>query len=302
MRSAIRKSLALSIILASTMASKNPNWYRDHIRSFVVPSLLLTESNSEYTVTDTDYSSVTHIDGMEYKPDLEAEAIVKMEIEQHKPLLTDRDYRLILDILNALENRSKGKAIILPGRDVWPFFVLMQKRKVFADRIHHFPWMSRNAITNPSMVFRKMALEGIEKDYLLNNCFLFDTGFAGSIFRGIAKAYLLSEDESRELLNHSGMASSNSYLGQMCILQKNQYRSQVLMIEEGVPKYFHSGDKTGRMTLASRDSIMNTARYTYDLWNGITIKEQYKERKKGKKKKNSSAIHWCSLCKKYHGD
>jgi len=268
-----------------TRRRQKVNWYRDHIRQFVVPALLISERKGYYSTYQVgDY----RIPELDWKWDTEAEAIVKMEIEETKPKLIEEDYRLMLDALNALENRAKGKSVILPGRDVWPIYVLMQKRKVWNDRIYHFPWMSRNGISDPFIVRQRMEDAEISLENLMDNCYLFDTGFAGSIFKGIARAYDISVERLK-----SGMMSANSYSGQKCIFQGDKYRSQVLNIENKIPKYFASGNSLGKLMLNSRSEIISTARLTYDLWHGICVK-----------KKQEFLVpkppYWCSIHETYH--
>lgn len=230
------------------------NWFRDHIRYFVTPALLAKERYQ--------YSASCKVGIV----DKDAEQIVMLMIKDQKPVLNREHYRLMLDSLNALENRAKGLSVILPGRDVWPFYVLMQKRKTWKDRIYFFPWLSRSASANSELIKRKFGAEGIDPNYLENYCFLFDTGFAGSIFKGIKDAI----DKGSRC--KTGLVSADEWklVSHRCILQHNIYRTQVLTIEENYPKYFSSGDYYGDQHLNYKTDILRTARLTYDLWHGIT--------------------------------
>jgi hypothetical protein len=91
----------------------------------------------------------------------------------------------------------------------------------------------------------------------------------GSIFEGIAKAYCLTINSPK-----GGLLSSNEYaqIAYPCIFKCNWYRTQILQIEENYPKYFTSGSYYGDQYLNPRNEILRTARFTYDLWHGITKK------------------------------
>ena len=256
-------------------AKHQGSWIRDHFHHFVVPTLKRLEGSSD-------------------PPDREDEQIVRMLVLHQPSVLTVQQHALIYDALRALKNRAKGKALIFPGRDTFPFFVAAQKQRAYRDRIHFFPWLSRTAATNLPLVRQRLEADGISRQYLYHHSYCFDTGFVGSIFSAIHRAYAEAagrEEEPRSGVT-GGLVASESYSRTYsCVLQRNNQRTLVLQIEANLPKYFSTGNSLGEQQLKSKAEVLRTARLVYDLWYGPGKTQTAPYRHK----------QYCSICGGYHG-
>lgn len=211
-------------------------WLRDHLHNFVYPEMC-------------------KFDGVEFNK--ENEAIQKMILFERgykwtdkvsEPIVSEDRIKLnkiknlLHDTLNMIESRSGKMRIIMPGRDCFIFYALGMKRKRLRHRMLFIPEINRNVCRNRNELKRIIQRHKLSKDD-----FYFDTGFAGTIFNAIINClqddrggFVVDQQGLEELQNwkktHFYLLSTNNsnYPG---ILQKNDYREQVQIIED-IPKYW----------------------------------------------------------------
>lgn len=182
------------------------NWLETHIEEFVKP---IIESGGKGEFNTAEFLSA------------ETQAL-QGNVLKDVPF-TPEELTVIKNAWRAIKSQAKGKQILLPGRDVFIFEILARRENyptVF------MPECSRQSVAH------------IAKDLgPVRNCFLFDTGFAGSIPRNLRiKNYtmLSSSQLTAEGFGHGKDVSTQVFP------RLSLSRHLALKIEQ-TPKYWESG-------------------------------------------------------------
>lgn len=92
-------------------------------------------------------------------------------------------HSIVKNSWRSLAARADGRTIILPGRDVWAWYVIAQKSG-YKYRVVYDPRVSRGVKDHTDVLMSIINSWGVD----LNQCVVFDTGFAGSIYNAIVRA------------------------------------------------------------------------------------------------------------------
>lgn len=157
---------------------------------------------------------------------------------------------IIKNAWRAVKRNAKGKKIFLPGRDVWVFEVLARRED--------YPTLFMPECS------RQTVHQILKNNGLFHNIFLFDTGFIGSIPKGLKiKKFGLMSYENRE------------NVGVQVFPKLTMSRSLSLYIEK-TPKYWESGrlGENNEIIQPQADlyEFMRAARVTIEIYKSSSPK------------------------------
>lgn len=199
-----------------------------------------------------------HIEGFVI-PHLESETIVEWDSKVlHEPLnaFSPEELTVIKNTWRSVKRAAEGKTVLLAGRDVFIFEVLARRE----DYPTHFvPECSR-------MTVRHLKISNVE-DY-----FLFDTGFIGSIPNGLGiKDFSLMSYSNNSTFNGWGINRQHKTnpLTVQVFPRLTFSRGLALKIEQ-TPKYWESGrvvaDDEIVQPMSKIQEFISAARLTVEIY------------------------------------
>lgn len=177
------------------------SWLEDHTNEFILPNLIEMMERDEQDVKYLRWSFD------------EAELLRPTTPGGY---FTPAELTVIKNAWRSIKKRAKGRQVLLPGRDVFIFEILARRE--------NYPTIFMPECSRMTVV------EMANKAWDMRHCFLFDTGFAGSIPRAL-------RSKKFGLLSYSSYDRNNTT---QVFPRLTWSRSLALKIE-GTPKYWESG-------------------------------------------------------------
>lgn len=170
-------------------------------------------------------------------------------------------HSFIKSSLRGLKNLSdeSGISLVLTGRDMWPWEVLARKMGIATI---YDPRISRNVAGSQGALYEAVCSWGLHD---LNRSVIFDTGFAGTIWRAICQ---VTGDKPKNI-----MVSATDSMAQQWKNMNKSCARQVAFCVEDTPKYHRSGKVTNPyenpkpyQTLGDRKVFIDTIALTIWMW------------------------------------
>jgi hypothetical protein len=244
-------------------------WLREHLYNFILPGIWLLKQKPHAGIDATEINKVK-IDA-KFRPAKKAwceeagivhAALSSWGLKQHswlfeqeehaiqaflsfkdshpvdtEPGYTKQDllHSIIKNSWKALKRRSWGKTVVLPGRDVWLWWVMAQRYP--GPEVVFDPTISRNTAMDKELLKRRMLTWGVT-DW--PKTIIYDTGFAGSIWRAMCKA--IEQKPENVMLSTTLTERTKAGREISCQIFPNHKgsRNKALAIEY-LPKYWRSG-------------------------------------------------------------
>jgi hypothetical protein len=159
------------------------------------------------------------------------------------------DMSVIKNMWRKVKCEANGKPILLAGRDVFVFEVLARRE--------HFPTTFRPDIS-------RHTVSKVKEDY--SGYFLFDTGFAGSIPKGLSIGNYTMASSLKNRVSNRGLLKTET---NQAFPRMKGARSLALKIEY-TPKYWKAGywrDETGiSQVFTDPDEFLRAAHLTIEIF------------------------------------